>query len=379
MTDLGVGDFIVSTGAMREIRRVYSEAHITLVSYRKPFNFAEVCPYADEVILCEKYDAKLPRMYELVMEISRKLLVRPFDVCFSFSTHAYTDLLMYMSGAKFRLTTMYYRHLNNVAAIKKSNLLIYLRLLATQMVPYGDTHCHMADRYFSLPEAVLHVPILNRKLESWYTPEDLSVAKENLKDTSTPFYSLCMGGTWDRIHYPPEKYARLFEMIAEEEPSAHFVILGGGDKDLKSAEAFKAASPELYEKKVTNLVNKLTYRQSAALLSFCKMHIGNDTGTSHVAAGIGCPVLSPSCFAANFKMRGTDAPSRWAPYGVPSVIVLPKHALDECDSEPYGGHGCKMKTTSHCIAQIEPETLFRGFHLLKRRVMKKINEPMYIS
>ena len=98
---------------------MYPEAHITLAAYKKPLSFAEICPYADEVIFCEKYDSKLPRMYELVMEIARKLLVRYFDVCFSFSTHAFTDLLMYMSGAKIRLTSMYYRHLNNINAIKK--------------------------------------------------------------------------------------------------------------------------------------------------------------------------------------------------------------------------------------------------------------------
>ena len=109
------------------------------------------------------------------------------------------------------------------------------------------------------------------------------------------------------------------------------------------------------------------------------MLIGNDTGTSHVAAGLGCPVLSPNCFSADFKMREIDAPVRWAPYGVASVIVMSEHALPECKGEPHEGYGCKLKTRTHCIAQIEPETLFKGFHLLKERAAKKINEPLYLS
>ena len=381
LTDFGVGDFMVSTGAIREIRRIYPEAHITLVSYKKPFIFAEVCPYVDEVILYDRHHSKLTRMYELVMKTAGKLLERRFDICFSFSIHAYVNFLMYMSGAKIRLTYIWQRNLNRAKtdAIRKSNLLVYSKLLATHLVPYGDTRCHMADRFFLLPEETLHASISNRKLEAWYTFRDFSVALESLGNVSGSLYSLCMGGVWGRVHYPPEKYARLLELIAEEDPSARFVILGGGDKDLESAEVLKTASPELYEKKVINLVNKLTYRQTAAVMGFCKMHIGNDTGTSHVAAGMNCPVLSPNCFAANFKMSNIDAPGRWAPYAVPSVIVLPERALDECNSEPYGGHGCKIKEIPHCITQIAPETLFRGFHLLIRRAAKKINKPLYIS
>ena len=378
LTELGVGDFIIATGTIREIRRIYPKSHITLVAHRKTLSFAEICPYVDEVILNTKFSDKLPEMYEFCMETARKLLNRRFDICFSLSTHIYTDLLMYMSGARIRLTSLYWRKWTELDAIKKTDLLRYIKLLATHIVPYGDTHCHMADRNFSLPEEILHMPILNRKLESWYTPEDLSAAKENLKDSPIPFYALSMGGTWARKRYPPEKYAHLLEMIAEEEPSAHFVILGGGNADLKSAEIIKATVPKLYEKRITDLTNKLTYRQSAAALSFCKMLIANDTGTAHIAAGLGCPVLSPHCFPADFKLSNLVAPARWAPYGVPCVIVLPEHALPECQGKLRDNYGCRMKEISHCITQIEPETLLKGFHLLKKRAKEKIIAPLYI-
>lgn len=382
LTDLGVGDFICSTGAIREIRRVYPDSRITLLSCRKAFSFAEICPYADEVILCEKFGYAFPEMYTFGMEIAARLLQQRFDICFSFMTHPYLDLLMYMSGADFRVTYMFWNRLPRMNDEKYPDLRIRLKSLGTKTVLFGGSNCnwHMANKYFSLLEEILHVPILNRKLEVWYTPGDFSAVKARLGDNIFgSLYSLCMGGTWGRVHYPPEKYARLLELIAEEDPSARFVIVGGGNKDLRSAKIFKVASPELYEKKVIDLVNKLTYRQSAVVLSFCKMHIGNDTGTSHVAAGVGCPVLSPNCFAANFKMGALDAPARWSPYGVPSVIVQPEHALPECNKKSYGGHGCKKKEIPHCITQIAPEALFKGFHLLKERAERKINEPLYIS
>ena len=379
ITDLGVGDFIVATGAIREVRRIYPGAHITLLSCITATSFAEICPYVDEIIIYAKYSAKFPPLYRIGMELATKLLQRRFDISFCFSVHTHADVIAYMSGAEQRFSHISWKNVDkmlsettNPASPPK------LKLLATKTSVFGGSNCIMPNRYFLILEEILHVPILNRKLEAWYTPGDFSAVKASLGSIPGPLYSLCMGGTWPRKHYPPEKYARLLELIAEEDPSARFVIVGG-NKDLQSAEILKATAPELYEKKVIDLVNKLTYRQSAAVLSLCDISIANDTGASHVAAGVGCPVLSPNCFAANFKMYAIHAPSRWAPYGVPCVIVQPEHALPECSKKPVDDYGCKLKTTPHCITQIAPETLFKGFHLLKERAERKINGPLYIS
>lgn len=185
-----------------------------------------------------------------------------------------------------------------------------------------------------------------------------------------------MGGTWSLNHYPPEKYARLLKMIVNEEPTATFIILGSGQKDLDSAAIIKEVAPKLYANNILDLTNKITYRQSAAVLSFCQMHIGNDTGTIHLAAATDCPVLEPICFPADLPMRKTDCPSRWYPYGVPSVIIQPEHTLPECKGL-HAYRGCAANFP-HCITQIEPSTLLRGFHLLKDRIETKICEPLYI-
>ena len=392
LTDLGVGDFIVTTGAIREVRRIYPGAHITLVCYTQPSNFAEVCPYVDELILYDTFDDIVPsqksssdilntdviKFYKWNMRITPKLLERRFDVGFIFAWHGNMELLMYMSGARIRVSSMYWKNFNDPERIKKTALFDYFKFLATHWAPYDDFHCHTVDKNFALLETLLHTSISNRKLEIWYTPYDVSIAKSHLENIADPVYALNMGGSSKEKHYPPEKYAKFLEMIIKEEPTATFVILGGGNEDLKSAEIIKRTAPELYEKNIIDLTNKLTFRQSAALLSFCKMYIGNDTGTMHVAATVGCPVLEPNCFAADFKMRNIDAPIRWAPYDVPSVIIQPKHALAECKNKPHSGHGCKAEIP-HCIKQIELETLLRGFHLLKLCVKAKNNKPVYIS
>lgn len=187
-------------------------------------------------------------------------------------------------------------------------------------------------------------------------------------------------------HYPPEKYARLLELILQEEPSAMFVILGGGQWDLQSAEIIKNVAPKIYEEKVIDLTNKLTYRQSAAVLSFCDMYIGNDTSTMHMAAAVKCPVLSPNAFAEDLpKNLDDDIIYLYSPYNVPAVVVRPEHSLPECMEAHVKGqakyvplnYGCTANAP-HCITQIAPETLFKGFHLLKERIAQGNCEPLYI-
>ena len=49
--DAVAGDFVINTGLIREIRRVYPSACIVLVVKPNAFQLAELCPYVDEVII----------------------------------------------------------------------------------------------------------------------------------------------------------------------------------------------------------------------------------------------------------------------------------------------------------------------------------------
>lgn len=377
LTDVAAGDFLASTSAIREIRRLYPDERITLVVHPRSFNLAEYCPYVDEIILNPQYYSlgdKFIEFYKANMIIARQLLERHFDIGFVFSVHGYSELLMYMSGARIRVTKIE----NQTAFNGIYNMKYLLKRLSTHIFPNDAFGFHRVDTNLSLLENMLHLPISNRQMEVWCSPFDISIAKEYLKNASGSIYSLNMGGSTPHNHYPPEKYVRLLELILREEPTATFVILGAGKEDLKSAEIIKDVVPKIYERNIIDLTDKITYRQSGAVLSFCKMHIGNDTGTLHIASAVDCPILEPICFAADLKMLNTDCPRRWYPYGVPSVVVQPEHILAECklpNSHAY--RGCRANIP-HCIVQIEPQTLFKGFQLLKERIAKKINEPIYI-
>ena len=376
--DAGIGDFVLQSGLIREMRRLYPSAHITLGVNSGSLAMAECCPHVNEVIALEPSQNHFDERYKACLKTAQRIFRRRIDICYAFIHRAWTPFLMYMSGARIRIA----HHVKDIddayLMSKKSPLLQSLQFFATNFVPmfiYGN---HMADVFFSPLDYMLKAPVANRELELWYTPLDISNAQNILANVSNKRYAFSMGGVEFMKHYPPEKYAALIKMILSEE-NVTFVIFGAGEDDLKSAQILRQSlGDEIFSKHVVDLTNKIHFRLGAAVMSLCDMYIGNDTAAMHIAAAAKLPVLTPNCFAVDLPQNKFDYVRFFSPYHVPSVIVQPKHALDECKvAEPYDSMGCRAKTP-HCIAQIEPQTLFQGYKILKSRIADKNILPLYV-
>ena len=379
--DAGIGDFVLQSGAIREIRRLYPSANITLVVNIGSVILAENCPYVDEIISLQEIGKDFDLIYKICAEMAKKLLRCRYDICYAFIHRSWTPLFMYMSGARIRIAPPV-KEIDEVCFLSKNNMLLKsLNLFATDFVSmFAMGGEHMVDGFFSMIDSALKAPVANRELEVWYTALDLTAARNFLGNHSRPLYAVAMGGVEFMKHYPPEKYAKLAEKILIDEPTATFVILGAGTEDLKSAQIFKQTLGEkISSKHVLDLTGKINLRQVAAVISLCDMYIGNDTGAMHLAAAVKCPVLTPNCFAEELPHGKFDSVRYFCPYHVPGVIAQPKYALDGCKvTKPYDSMGCRVNKP-HCITQIEPETLYHGYHLLKIRIADKINTPLYIN
>ena len=62
--DAGVGDFVLMSGAIREIRRLYPNAHIIIVVNSGSVTLAESCPHIDEIVTLEDVPAKFDEMFK---------------------------------------------------------------------------------------------------------------------------------------------------------------------------------------------------------------------------------------------------------------------------------------------------------------------------
>ena len=380
--DVMAGDFITISAAIREIRRIYPAAHITLVVPPYVHNLAECCPYVDEVFVnSRRYNwSSFLSVYQQNIDVAAQFLDRRYDICFAFAHTLVAATLMYMSGARIRIAPYFSDDRETWGYSSDISLRRVIDLFATHKFPIYKYGRHIVDANLALVEGLIHAPVANRNIEIWYTAADAALAGHLLKNVSTPIYALSMGSGAMHKNYPPEKYARVLELISAEEPSATFVILGAGKKDLAFAQIIRNTVPQIYENHVIDLTEKIGYRQCGAVINLCDAYIGNETGTMHVAAAVKRPALIVACFPADLPESYTDGIRAFYPYKVPNVIVQPAHALPECASnEPYHWAGCRVVNKSHCIAQIEPETVLHGFKILKERIAENATTPIFIS
>lgn len=384
INDSGSGDFIVASGAIREIRRMYPNEYIVLLIRGHYLALAELCPYVDEIFIHDVSRDFNNFYYYFPHNIKQipNLLEYKFDICYNFGHNQEAMFLSYMCGAMYRITydreplarKDYGSYPQNLPDVNKM-----ISKLSNVILPRCKFGTHAVDVDFSLVDNMLEKPVENRELEIWYSTLDFTIAKNTLKNIAGKIYALCMSASTLLRHYPPEKYSKLVEKIFEEDPTATFIIIGGGQNDLISSQIFLNNLSEKYRKNILSIVGKANYRQTGAILKFCDMYIGNDTGQVQLAAAVKCPVLMVNCFPMDIPKDFEDVPLVYAPYRVPSVTVQPAHALPECQSaEIHYSYGCKSKMP-HCITQIEPETIFKGFKILQERILEKNLETVFIS
>jgi ADP-heptose:LPS heptosyltransferase len=120
------------------------------------------------------------------------------------------------------------------------------------------------------------------------------------------------------------------------------VLVTGGPAE-RELTAFVAGS------RGVDLGGATTLAEMAALLDGAAAVVVGNTGPAHLAAAVGTPVVS--LFAPVVPA------ARWAPYGVPTVVLGDQHAAcrgtraREC---PVPGHPCLTSVTAHdVVAAVE--------------------------
>ena len=374
--DAGVGDFLCFSGTLREIRRLYPAAAITLVIFPPGFKLAEQCPYIDFLLGNEQLPVLRP-LSELFAAhagyAAEHLLGQRFDLAFVFGHYASAYLLAYMAGAKERIG-----HIGDFSegGISREDC----ASLLTRPLEKPVHSLHMADFCFDVIDQLLAAPVADRSLELWLTKEDITGVRERLAQLGSPLagrklFAIGLGGSTQRKNWPSAAYAAFLRLLLAEEPQAFFLLLGGRDDAAEAAEIVRA----LDEEWALSLAGALDFRETASAVTLCSAYIGNDTSLLHIAAIVGLPVLEVCCYGSDLPLDEKAIPRSYYPYRTASVIVQPARALADCAEEPRDAYGCKHIEEAHCIASIEPQTVLEAYRLLLQQVKEGKREPVFVA
>jgi ADP-heptose:LPS heptosyltransferase len=115
--------------------------------------------------------------------------------------------------------------------------------------------------------------------------------------------------------WPEERYTELVRCLINQ-PGVYPVVFGGPELSALGDRLVAAWGCGV------NAAGRLSVRQAAATLSHCRLFVGNDTGTMHLAAAMGAPCVG--IYGAR------NWPGQWYPYGAGHRVLRRSVLCEGC-------------------------------------------------
>ena len=362
-----IGDMILTSGFLRELRANFPYARITLVCSPLARPIVELCPYVNEVLTFDKdsLDRNFPAMFERITEFCKEnLWQRHFSLAFlpQWGSDNFPGLLMaWLSGARERIGYGVSPYASWGAEASPETAVRDNFLLTRNIVAPREAIAEIEKHFYLLSAVGLEITADNTEL--FFDAADFLRAKELLKDLppTSRRVVLGIGAGFGSRQYPVEKLVVALKQLAEKD--LVFVIVGG-QSELDDANFIEQSLPQ---GKVLNLAGKTTLRETEAVIAQMDYYIGNDSGVMHMAATaqLLCVVLYREAQDKEEFLPGALSEyRRFPPWQTKSVILRPDHQLEECAKRPPTYGWCHHEE-AHCITQIPPQQIVEAFAALE--------------
>ncbi|KUK13617.1 MAG: glycosyltransferase family 9 protein [Synergistetes bacterium] len=351
-----IGDVVLTSPFLRELRRNFPKAYISLLVAPIAYNLVELCPYVDEVFIYDfrKYDVleylrflRLAFVHLREKEFDLALIPR-WDVDLYRAT-----FIAFLSGARLRVG--YSEKVSSYKAIKNKGFDLFL----THAIESKEAK-HEVERNLDILR-FLGLEVLDDSLELWTGGEDERFADSLVRGLGLDrkmLVAIAPGAGQLKKRWPVERFLEVCKWLMKEY-GAFFIILGG-----KGEERLGAFLEEGLKGNAVDLVSKTTLRQAGALLKRVKLFIGNDSSLMHMAAASRIPVLALFCHPEDGDPNAFNSPLRFGPWKTESVVLQPKRALPPCSLECKAGY-------PHCILGIDVDQVKEAVSFLLNGIIEK--------
>lgn len=276
----GIGDVVLSTVAIDNLRREFPAAKIDFLTEPPSRAALECLSELNEIIVFEKNDPLGG------LKLLWKIRSRSYDLIFDFYSNPRTAMLTFFSGARYRAGFPYrgreyaYNLKGPSVRDKFHAAELHLEFLRTLGLESSS------DRlYFGLAE------------------EDTEFAKRffSEKFPDVPMViGLSPSGGWPSKKCDPVKFAEIGDALMSKYPDAGMLILWGPGDQAEALEIHKKMKHKALLAPLTDI------RKMAALISQCSLLVANDSGPMHISTAVGTPTLS---------LHGPTDPMLQGPFG----------------------------------------------------------------
>jgi heptosyltransferase II len=271
-----VGDAVIAIPALRELRRVLPQAHITLVSRSGAADIFIDADFVDEVLIYDR--SGLASTWNQVREWRR----RKFDLALLFQNAFEAAVIAFLSGTLTRIGydtdrrgLLLTRSLPSPAwKDERHESFYYLNLVAELEQLLSD----QTPSEITAPRFDLYVSEYRKQ-------EAVRFLSEQGARRGAPLTVLCPGSINSRAkRWPAERYAELADRLVDA--GANVALIGSpAELDVSRQVCEHTRHQPIV------LTGKTTVGEATAIISIANVLITNDTGPAHVGAALRTPTL----------------------------------------------------------------------------------------
>jgi len=359
---IAIGDVIVALPSIHAIRQRFPHAHIALLVTPRVKAVVDGCPDVDEVIYYDVFGKE--KALGGLLSIIRTLRTQKFDLVLELTHyHRIVSLITMMAGIPQRAGF-------SLPGQGRNKLL-------TIPVDY-DTSKHEVEAFQDVARAVGVEKTESTLREIFVSEEDKQTVQQLLatkgvlktqnSEPRTPNSLILIQPGTSGIalsrRWAPEKWATVANWLHKEvsqlgsrqssvtsrqskeprtlnlEPRTLQIAFCGGKDEVP---LFDEIKPHL-DFEPLNFIGQLSLKQFAWLSKQAALFIGLDTGTTHLAAAMGTPVLA---------LYGPNTPLKWGPYGDRHHVIYRGIHCSPCTKQ-YLGQVSKCKDNV-CMQMITVE------------------------
>ncbi|MFX0200868.1 MAG: glycosyltransferase family 9 protein, partial [Candidatus Hodarchaeota archaeon] len=272
-----LGDVLLTTPAIKSLKRQFPDARITMVVKEWSFDAVKNNPHIDEIIVFNPSWAVssqengntvgIAGMYQLV----HRLRISSYDIAIDFKGDFRSILLAYLSGAKRRISY----------AIRGGGFLL------TDIVPY-EPNIHEIEKNMKLLVPLGVDSNDAREMELFYTGEDIARVEQILNhkgiDLSRRSIALHYGGASQFKCWDMEKFVGLVGRLTEN--NSINVLIFAGPYERKTCQFEEKPGNKIF------IMPDMTICQMAAAFKRCDLLVCNDSGPMHVGFAVNTPTVA---------------------------------------------------------------------------------------
>jgi heptosyltransferase III len=309
-----LGDTLVAIPAFWTIRERFPNSHITLLSNVNKDNPGYVT--AREVLPKNLFDDYIPYESKLELSLLKKLRSNNFDCIVYLVPRERSKVQVLRDKLFFYLAGI--RHFVGSKYLLKNRIIENDPLNPRKVVEKVEPEWTYLVKCLSEEKLIDYTG--NPRFDIELSREEKAFAANILKingiEKQQKIIGVACGGKKPSRIWKEEKFNELITKLIVSENVIPIVF--GGSEEIERGERLITSWG-----KGLNMAGNLSVRQSASLLSFCSLYIGNDTGVMHLAAAAGTKCIG--------IFSSADREGRFYPIGAGHIQLRNKFECEGCE------------------------------------------------